>query len=237
MGFLRLEEVEQSIATSNVQAHVAAGDFGGRFFPWIAPQPDSLSRVKVPPEEIMRKPILVSTSVVLVLAAVILALGTSGFLWPAPQDKSKRPSPPEKAECKLDGKTVTVDYSSPRAKGRKVFGGLVPFGQVWRAGANEATTFVTDTDIKVGGTPVPAGKYTVFTIPNENKWTLIISKKTGEWGTAYPGPDNDLARIDMKVSKLPSPVENFTIAFDHSGNGCVMHLDWETTRASAEITK
>src|SRR6202048_2407060 len=99
----------------------------------------------------------------------------------AQQDKSKRPSPPAKAECKLpDGKTVTIDYSSPRAKGRKIYGDLVPYGKVWRAGANEATTFVTTSDITVGGKAVPAGKYTIFAIPAEDKWTLIISKKTGE---------------------------------------------------------
>jgi hypothetical protein len=154
----------------------------------------------------------------------------------AQQDKSKRPSPPAKAECDLGGgKTITVDYSSPRAKGRKIYGGLVPYGKVWRAGANEATTFVTSADISVGGTAVPAGNYTIFVIPNPDKWSLVISKKTGEWGTAYPGPNNDLARIDMKSSTLPSAVEDFTIAFDKSGPGCTMNIDWETTRASVEI--
>jgi len=113
---------------------------------------------------------------------------------------------------------------------------LVPYGQVWRAGANEATSFVTTGDISVGGKTVPAGKYTMFAIPGEDKWTLVISKKTGEWGTAYPGPENDLARIDMKVSKTSAPVENFTIAFDQSGNGCTVRMEWENTRASAEIT-
>jgi hypothetical protein len=179
----------------------------------------------------MRKPVLLGS-------VIILTLAVSGLAVLAQQDKSKRPSPPAKAECKLPGgKTVTVDYSSPRAKGRKIFGDLVPYGQVWRAGANEATTFVTDTDINVGGTAVPAESFTIFTIPNENKWTLIISKKTGEWGTAYPGPENDLARIDMKVSKLPSPVENFTIAFDQTSNGCTMRMEWESTRAFVDITK
>jgi hypothetical protein len=154
----------------------------------------------------------------------------------AGQDKSSRPSPPAKAECKLaGGKGTTIDYSSPRAKGRKIFGGLVPYGEIWRAGANEATTFVTAGDITVGGKTVPAGKYTIFTVPGEDKWTLVISKKTGEWGTAYPGPDNDLARIDMKVSKTSAPVENFTIAFDQSGNGCTLRMEWENTRASVDI--
>jgi hypothetical protein len=153
-------------------------------------------------------------------------------------DKSKRPSPPAKAECKLaDGKTITVDYSSPRMKGRKIYGGLVPYGEVWRAGANEATTFVTSTDLTVGGKNVPAGSYTLFAIPNEGKWTLIISKKTGEWGIPYPGEADDLARVDMKVTNLPSPVEDFTIAFDQGGTSCTLRMDWETTRASVEISE
>ena len=153
------------------------------------------------------------------------------------QDKASRPSPPAKAECKLDGRTVTIDYGSPRAKGRKIFGGLVPYGKVWRAGANEATTFVTDADLTVGGTAVPAGSYTLFAIPEADKWTLIISKTTGEWGTNYSGPSADLARIEMKASKLPSSVENFTIAFDQAGSSCTLHIDWETTRASVAVAK
>ena len=120
----------------------------------------------------MRKPVVIAS---LWIATLALASVTVR----AQQDKGARPSPPAKAECKLsNGKTVTVDYSSPRAKGRKIFGGLVPYGKVWRAGANEATSFVTTGDINVGGKAVPAGKYTMFAIPAEDKWTLVISKKT-----------------------------------------------------------
>lgn len=156
----------------------------------------------------------------------------------AQQDKSKRPSPPAQATLDLGGgKSVTVDYSSPRAKGRKIYGDVVPLGKVWRTGANEATTFVTTADVTVGGSAVPAGSYTIFTIPDKDKWTLIISKKTGEWGTDYPGPSNDLARVDMKVSSVSAPVENFTISFDKSANGGTMHIDWEGTRASVAIAK
>jgi DUF2911 family protein len=154
------------------------------------------------------------------------------------QDKSKRPSPPASAECKFsDGKTVKIDYSSPRAKGRKIFGELVPFGKVWRAGANEATTFVTDSAVVVGGKNVPAGSYTIFAVPEADKWTLVISKKTGEWGTDYPGEGEDLARVAMSVSKTSAPVENFTIGFDQAGSKCTLHMDWENTRASVDITK
>ncbi len=170
---------------------------------------------------------------VLFLSLAALATGAQGQ-----KDKSKRPSPPAKADCKFsDGKTITVDYSSPRAKGRKIYGELVPYGKVWRAGANEATTFVTTADLNVGGKDIPAGSYTIFTVPNEDKWTLIISKKTGEWGVPYPGEGEDFARVDMKASSISSPVENFTISFTHDGSECVMHLDWEKTRASVELSE
>lgn len=178
----------------------------------------------------MNKKIAIVASLAVVLAAAFVVLGQ--------QDKSKRPSPPAQAKFDLGaGQSITIDYSSPRAKGRKIYGGIVPFGQVWRTGANESTTFVTTTDLNVGGTSVPAGSYTIFTVPNEDKWQLVISKKTGEWGTDYPGASNDLARIDMKVSKLPSPVEDFTISFDKAGSGANLDIDWETTRASVMINK
>jgi hypothetical protein len=170
------------------------------------------------------------------LAALLLPVLT--LIACAQQDQSKRPSPAAQAQCKFsDGKTVKTDYSSPRVKGRKIFGGLVPYGQVWRTGANEATTLVTDTNIKVGDKDVPAGSYTLFTVPNADKWTLIISKKTGEWGIPYPGEGDDFVRVDMRASQLPSPLENFTIGFDQTGSTCAMHIDWEKTRATVDISE
>jgi hypothetical protein len=148
-----------------------------------------------------------------------------------------RPSPPASATCDLGGgKAVKTDYSSPRMKGRKIYGDLVPFGEVWRTGANDATTFVASADVVVGGKNIPAGSYTIFTVPTADKWTLIINKKTGEWGIPYKYESDELARVDMKVSKLLSPVEDFTISYDKSASGCAMHIDWETTRASVDIS-
>ena len=170
------------------------------------------------------------------LLAITLALTTTATR--AQQDKSKRPSPPETASCTFsEGKAIKIDYSSPRAKGRKIFGNLVPNGQVWRAGANESTALHTDLNLSVGGKPVPAGNYTIFAIPNPDKWTLIISKKTGEWGTDYPGEANDLARVDMKVTPLAAPLENFTISFAKEGDTCTLRMEWESTRASVEMAK
>ena len=173
-----------------------------------------------------------------VASAILFAVAVAAIALHAQQDKSKRPSPPAQAKWDLgSGKAVTIDYSSPRAKSRKIYGELVPFGQVWRTGANEATTLVTPVDLTIGGTTVPAGSYTIFTVPNKDKWALVISKKTGEWGTDYPGQVNDLTRVDMKVSTLPSPVENFTISFEKAGNGVNLNIDWETTRASLMVSK
>lgn len=168
------------------------------------------------------------------LFAIILLC--SAFIV-AQQDKSKRPSPPGSAECRFgDGKTVHIDYSRPSMRGRKIYGGLVPYGEVWRTGANEATTFVATTALDIAGTKVPAGNYTLFTIPAQKQWTLIISKKTGEWGTDYPGPGQDLARIPMRVEELSRPVEQFTISFEKaSPEACTLRLDWETTRAEVSI--
>ena len=169
-----------------------------------------------------------------VLAAILVVASTCAVAVAQQQ----RPSPAAKADCKFsDGKTITVDYSSPRAKGRKIFGELVPYGQIWRTGANDATTFVTTAALSVDGKDVPAGSYTIFTIPEKDKWTLIINKHTGEWGIPYKYESEELARLPMSVSSTGSPVENFTISFDQSGSACSLKMSWENTQASVNITE
>src|SRR2546425_11991854 len=113
-----------------------------------------------------------------VLAVGCLTRVLMAALASAQMEKSSRPSPAVQATADLGGgESITVDYSSPKVKGRRIFGGLLPYDQIWRTGANEATTLVTTTDLAVGGKVVPAGTYTIFTIPGESKWTLVISKK------------------------------------------------------------
>jgi Protein of unknown function (DUF2911) len=166
----------------------------------------------------------------LVLSAAVMALAQQ-----TPEDKSKRPSPPATAEVTLKGKKITIDYSRPSLKGRKVGQELAPYGQVWRTGANEATMFTTEVDLNIGGTKVPAGKYTLWTLPSEGTWKLIINKQTGQWGTKYD-QSQDLARIDMKKTALPQTVEQFTISFDKKGeNSADLNLDWENTRVSVLV--
>ena len=151
-------------------------------------------------------------------------------------DKSKRPSPPGTAEVTFtDGKKVTIDYSRPFVKGRKIDGGLIPHNEVWRTGANEATSLKTDTDLVIGGTAVPAGSYTLYSLRAPNSWKLIINKQTGQWGTNYD-QSQDLARVDMKVSTPPSAVEQFTISFEKSGgDAAILNLDWENLRGSVDV--
>jgi len=174
---------------------------------------------------------------------VVFVLAQNSF---AQQDKSKRPSPPGTATFKFDdGKTITVNYSRPKmndpktGQPRKIYGGLVPYGEPWRAGANEATSFVTNTNLTIGNTSVPAGSYTLYILPAESgPWKLIISKKTGQWGIPYPGEESDLARVDMQTTKTPATVQEFTISFDKRGpNSGVIKFDWENTSASVEFTE
>jgi hypothetical protein len=183
----------------------------------------------------MKRLIAFGIACLLMTLTVLLATASS-----AQQDKSARPSPPGTATFKFDdGKTITVNYSRPKARGRKIYGELVPYGEVWRAGANEATSFVTQASLQVGGTAVPAGSYTLYILPQENgPWKLVVSKKTGQWGIPYPGPQDDLARIDMKTTKTPAAVEDFTISFDKAGpNAGVMKFDWENTSASVDFSE
>ncbi len=171
----------------------------------------------------------------LLLAAVLLY---------AQQDKSKRPSPPGTATATFpDGKKITVDYSRPKindpktGQPRKIFGELVPYDKEWRTGANEATTFVTDANLKVGDLSVPAGHYTLYTIPGETEWTIIINKQTGQWGTVYQ-QEQDLGRTKVKSEKTPSTVQEFTISFDPaSGKSTKLNLEWENTKVSVPITE
>lgn len=143
-------------------------------------------------------------------------------------------SPRDTVRASLGGASVLVDYGRPAKRGRVIFGNVVPWDSVWRTGANAATTLVTDKALDVGGTTVPAGTYTLFSLPSQSGWKLIISKRTKEWGTEYD-PMADLARIPMQASKLSSPVEQFTIRVEPQGDGGVLHLMWDDTDAAVPV--
>ena len=164
-------------------------------------------------------------------------------------------SPRDSVQATVGGAALSVNYGRPSVRGRKIFGGLVPFGQVWRTGANEATAFETTADLEIGGVAVPAGRYTLYTLPapatvegaggnaagggtanGSGTWQLIINKQTGQWGTEYD-QGQDLARIPMRVSTLAEPVEQFTIEITPTGeNSGTLALLWDTTAASVDFT-
>jgi hypothetical protein len=133
------------------------------------------------------------------------------------------------------GASLWIDYGRPAKRGRTVYGGIVPYGELWRTGANAATQFKTDQPLNLGGTPLPAGMYTLWTIPAANGWKLVVNSETGQWGTAHKA-EKDLFTVDMTVSALPQPVERFTISVDANAQGGVLNMDWDTTRASIPFT-
>lgn len=164
------------------------------------------------------------------VALITWVVAVFSLAWAQQEDKSKRPSPPSTAECTVKGKKVTINYSRPFLKGRHVGQELAPYGQVWRTGANEATTLTTAIDLDIGGVKVPAGTYTLYSLPSEGTWKLIINKQTGQWGTVY-NQDQDLARVDMKKQEIVVPVEQFTISLDQDTNDSAdLILEWEKTR-------
>jgi hypothetical protein len=166
---------------------------------------------------------------VLTIAASVALLPAGLAQMSGSNAKKPMPSPPAKASLELGGKQVTIDYNTPFMRGRKIFGGLVPYDKVWRTGANPATTLKTATDLKIGTATVPAGTYTLYTLPSETTWKLIINKQTGQWGTVY-NESQDLARVDMQKDTLPQPQEKMSISFENTqGNQTQLHVRWDTT--------
>jgi len=133
--------------------------------------------------------------------------------------------------------TVTLNYSRPNTKGRKIFGALEPYGSVWRTGANSATTITTTEAIKIEGKDLPAGTYGLFTIPGANEWTVIINKGAKQWGAYEYKPDEDLFRIKVKPMKLKEKVETFTMQLtDVYPTTAKLQLMWENTAISLGLT-
>jgi hypothetical protein len=141
-------------------------------------------------------------------------------------------SPRDTARASIGGADVRVDYGRPVKRGREIFGNVVPWNAVWRTGANAATQLSASADLVIGGANIPAGKYTLWTLPSANGWKLIINKQTGQWGTEYH-PEQDLVRVDTKVETLTTPVEQLAIAFE-SGS---LTIAWDKTKVSVPVSK
>jgi hypothetical protein len=174
-------------------------------------------------------------SILLIAAIIIAALPAMA--------QQKRVSPHETLSAVIDGNRVTVVYGRPYTKdpksgeARKIWGGLVPYGQVWRTGADEATLFITQKAIMLGDTAVPAGVYTLYTLPQEDGTAkLIVNKEVGQWGTQYDA-SQDLARVDLKKDALDKTVDQLTIGVSkNKAGGGLLKISWENNQFSVPIT-
>jgi hypothetical protein len=154
----------------------------------------------------------------------------------AQQIQMPQASPSAKIIQKVGLTDITVDYSRPSTKGRKIFGELVPYGEVWRTGANGATTFSFSTAVSIGGQNVPAGTYALYAIPGKKEWTVILSKNTQLWGSIGYNQSDDQLRIVVDATKTSKKYESFEIAFNNlTDNSAVVSMKWETTRVDFKI--
>ncbi len=155
---------------------------------------------------------------------------------PAPDSSKPLASPAAIAKVTLNGKQIVIHYNTPLMRGRKIMGDLVPYGKVWRTGANPATTLITKVNLKIGTLDVSAGTYTIYTLPSADQWLLIVNKQTGQWGTVY-NENQDLGRTPMKSNTLPAPQEKMSISFEHTKrNSTELHVKWDKTDEYVDVT-
>lgn len=160
-------------------------------------------------------------------AFVLFALSSQ-----AQDDKSKRPSPPAEVSGTVEGTDVTIHYSRPSVKGRTVFGELERYDKVWRTGADEATTFEVSNDVEIEGEPLPAGKYALFTIPNEDEWTIIFNKTAEQWGAFKYDEAEDALRVQVTPQETDEPTEMLTFEVGDDGEVTMM---WANTAVSFDV--
>jgi len=181
------------------------------------------------------------------IVAVAILAAVAFVVTPSGARQAKQPaSPADKVATKIGANEVTIEYGRPYTKDpktgemRKIWGGLVPYGKAWRAGANKSTTLITKEPIMIGDAAVPAGTYRLYMVPNDKGATkLAINKKTGVWGIQKDGTvdeADDLTRVDMKKESLPSKVDQFTIKLDPAPGGATLKMEWENTAYTVPIT-
>ena len=173
----------------------------------------------------------ISTALVMTALAVTAHAQKTTQIHPG-----KGGSPHVRTEWTIDGANITIEYGRPFLKGRSLES-LAPHGKPWRTGADEATTLTTDRPLKFGMLTVAAGTHTIYTLPGDKDWQLIIGKlqKPGQWGVPYP-EGQDLGRVPMKVSKASAAVEQLTISVDDTAAGGALRVEWGTVSATAPFT-
>lgn len=168
------------------------------------------------------------------VGATLLTTVVAGALLTQSASAQAAASPRDSVKATIAGATISIDYGRPFKRGRAIMDSLVPYGAVWRTGANKATHLTTTKSLMFGSAMIPPGTYTLYTVPGKDSWKLVINKETGQWGTSYDQA-KDLARVDMKVEALPSVVEQFTIKLLPKGSNGVLRLEWDKTAAVAEF--
>jgi hypothetical protein len=172
---------------------------------------------------------------VALLAVASTALTAQMGAAPA-QPPAAMPSPPATASVSVAGGTIDIRYNSPQMRGRKIMGGLVPYGKVWRTGANPATTLITSVPLKFGSLLVPAGTHTLYSLPSADTWQLILNNQTGQWGLTY-NQGMDLGRIPMQSKPMAAPQEGMSLSFENTTpTSTELHMRWETTDRYVVIT-
>ena len=174
----------------------------------------------------MRRAIGTTAMAMMVAAGISLSAQKTTQVHPG-----KGGSPHVKSEWTVDGANISITYGRPSMKGRSE-AQLMPPAKEWRTGADEATTLTTDKMLMIGSLMIPAGTYTLYTVPGDKEWQLVVSKKTGQWGIPYPAGE-DFGRTPMTVSKNAKPVEQLTITIDDTPAGGNLNVAWGTVKATA----
>ena len=177
----------------------------------------------------------------LLVVLSIAAVGLFLYVYFVENIFDKRLSPKDSVEYRFNDLRLKVSYNRPYKKDRVIFGGLVPYGQVWRTGANEATTFTTNQDLRIMGFLVPKGEYTLWTVPRDSSWKVMINTKEYKWGVDENmkpmwDPNYDLLELDIPVEALDSVVEQFTISFDNTTDNLKLTMVWDKTKIAVPLT-
>ena len=169
----------------------------------------------------------------LVIVIALACLNTPELL--AQEALKPRPSPLEMVTMKYEDAYIKITYGRPHKRGREIFGELLPFGEVWRTGANEATEITVTRSIKLGGQSIRPGTYTIFTIPNKEHWTIILNSELGQWGAYNYNSKLDVVRFDVPVTTTTDVFEPFTIEFEQKAQSAELVMMWDQTKVTIPI--
>lgn len=180
------------------------------------------------------------------IGGILVLLLLAGYFVGLPylREQTKKTSPQRTSHYEAAGITLDVNYSSPSKKGRQIFGALVPYNEVWRTGANEPTTFTTNKEIYFAEELLPAGTYSLWTIPGESVWVIILNSEVPDWGVSMLSggkkttrdPDKDVLKVALPALNIPEVVEDFSINFNIIRHEVYMILSWDQTEVLVKVS-